>query len=270
MQRRQLVAKVPVAFEFPDTMLTAIQEVLAGEYEPGYFGGGLTILDLGANVGAFTLWANMRWPGSTIHAYEPQPETYRMLARNVDGLVNVHAVEAAIYPSEQSHQLLWSRHAGDVEAGLVESVSNIFNELAPEQLREVRIVHPMALPKADIVKLDVEGAEASILGAMDLSGVSLVLLEYHNDEGRTFIKQLLGRDFEVVKEEAFGWDRSLLDPAYKQNLAGNHFGHLFLVRRGIRKLRPEVAVVRTARDRARKYQQRLLRAVRALRRALAR
>jgi predicted RNA methylase len=84
--KKILTAQVPVTMEVPDSVYGAVVEVLTGEYEPGYFGEGLTILDIGANVGSFSLWANLRWPGSTIYAYEPHPGTCAMLKRNLAGL----------------------------------------------------------------------------------------------------------------------------------------------------------------------------------------
>ena len=58
--RRLLFATVAVSLEFPDEMRGPIAGVLRGEYESGYFGEGLTIVDLGANVGSFVVWASMR------------------------------------------------------------------------------------------------------------------------------------------------------------------------------------------------------------------
>ena len=41
-----------------------IKDVLEGEYEAGFDGVGLDILDIGANVGSFALWATARWPST--------------------------------------------------------------------------------------------------------------------------------------------------------------------------------------------------------------
>jgi tRNA1(Val) A37 N6-methylase TrmN6 len=85
MIERNVLAKVPIRLEVPAEMTDAIAHVLAGEYDYGFSGRGLTVLDIGANVGAFSIWADMRWPGSTIYAYEPHPGTFAMLERNLRG-----------------------------------------------------------------------------------------------------------------------------------------------------------------------------------------
>jgi hypothetical protein len=58
-----------------------MHEVFSGEYG-GYAGEDLRILAIGANMGAFSLWAAHRWPRSTIDAYEPNPGTFRLLEAN--------------------------------------------------------------------------------------------------------------------------------------------------------------------------------------------
>jgi hypothetical protein len=55
-------------------------DVLAGSYDiPFNPEKPPVILDIGANIGAFTSWAAKRWPGCVIHAYEPHPGNYAML-----------------------------------------------------------------------------------------------------------------------------------------------------------------------------------------------
>src|SRR5690606_29494224 len=172
-------ASVPVTLELPLSMAEAVAEVLGGSYDAPYSGAGLTILDIGAHVGAFTLWANMRWPGSQIFAYEPQPQTFASLQRNTSQLPDVTCVRAAVYPSRQEKLWFYSRFAGDGEAGVVDVLQRIFNSLPEQEMVEVPVLHPADLPRADIVKIDTEGAEAAILEAMDLQPVSLIILQYH-------------------------------------------------------------------------------------------
>ncbi len=41
--------------------------------------------DLGANIGMATLFFKWRYPSATIHAFEPDPETYKLLELNITG-----------------------------------------------------------------------------------------------------------------------------------------------------------------------------------------
>jgi FkbM family methyltransferase len=226
-----LPATVPVTLEAPPQMRAAIAEVLAGEYEAGFFGEALTVLDIGANVGSFAVWASLRWPRSTVHAFEPHPGTFAMLERNVAACPGVRTRHAAVYPTAEDHVTFFGRYAGDGEAGVADCMARTFREIAPERTMRVPALHPRALPAADVGKLDVEGAEAEILRHMDLTGVQLILLEFQDDANRRAIRELLAARFELVYEDAFPWDDLLGNPGYRPALAGDSWGRMFFAAR---------------------------------------
>ena len=233
-----MVAQVPLPMRVPAAMREAVEEVLAGEYEAGYFGEKLRILDLGANVGAFTRWAHLRWPGSTIHAFEPHPGTFAFLRDNVAGLSDVVLHNAAVYPTNQHKLPFFTRYDGDGESGLADCMAKTFVEAVPgSRTFFVDVVHPASLPAADVIKLDVEGAEAEILAQLPLGEVSLVLLEYQTNETRAAIKRQLAGEFVLEFEDAMPWDDLLGYAGYRAELAGNQYGRLFFSRRGQRRLR---------------------------------
>jgi FkbM family methyltransferase len=226
-----LIARVPVALEAPADMAASIAEVLEGEYEAGISGEALTILDLGANVGSFTAWADLRWPRSTIHAFEPHPGTFAMLRRNVGARPNVRLRNVAVYPSATDRITYFARYDGDGQAGVAERMADTFTEIASERTFPVDAIHPSALPAADVVKLDVEGSEAEILAHMDLTGTGLIVLEYQNDANRTAIKaQLAAAGFALDYEDAYPWADLLRSGVYRPDLAGDHWGRMFFSR----------------------------------------
>jgi FkbM family methyltransferase len=229
VQKQVLTASVPVALAFPAGMSEDIKKVLNGEYECGYFGQRLVIVDIGANVGSFALWANLRWPQSTIHAYEPHPGTFKLLTSNVEGLNNITCHNAAVFPSEDKQASFFSRYAGDGESGLTTYLENIFEQLPLEKTFTVPMLHPKELPVCDVLKIDAEGAEPHILKNLDLSSVSVILLEYHHGESRRSVKDLLEADFSVEFEDRFEWEALLHDSNYRRDLKGDIFGHLFFV-----------------------------------------
>jgi FkbM family methyltransferase len=109
-------------------MLPYLTWVLEGEYESGYVGEGLRVLDIGANAGAFSIWAAHRWPGSTIDAYEPSPSTFALLQENTRSYPMIRCHNLAVYPSAGDEVAFTSRYPGDGEAGIVESLADTFDQ----------------------------------------------------------------------------------------------------------------------------------------------
>ncbi|MGL5445744.1 MAG: FkbM family methyltransferase [Rhabdaerophilum sp.] len=228
---------VPVQIEAPDAMLSAVRYVLEGEYESHHDGTDLDILDIGANVGSFALWAVRRWPGSRVRCFEPNPETFAILKRNIAGYGLIQPSNAAVYPSENAREAFFSRYAGDGEAGLTRYIGDTFREGVIEPSFEVDIIRPEALGSADLVKIDIEGGEAEVLAALDLSRTALVLAEFQNRKARLTM-QAVFRDsgFEAVLDEECPWDPILDYMDYKRELIGDIYGRMFYRRKGQKRL----------------------------------
>ena len=89
----------------PDALRPHLDKVLAGEYDlpPTLLWSRApeTVLDIGANVGAFTAWARAMWPEARIDAYEPVPENCELFYQNhqADPNIALHC-QALGAPSE--------------------------------------------------------------------------------------------------------------------------------------------------------------------------
>jgi len=150
-----------------------------------------TILDLGANIGAFTKWAIKRWPGATIHCYEPHAGNYRLLCKTVASLGEQNIVT--------NNQAVLDRD-GEGDLSLIGfnrgEFSLCFDRNNPNQLQKVAITHAKHLPKADILKIDTEGAELIILSALQAEGrlgeFKAIMLEYHNNSYPAYFECMLG------------------------------------------------------------------------------
>jgi FkbM family methyltransferase len=239
MPRNHHIARIPVDMEYPDDILgNLVNEVFSGEYESGHDGRGLTILDIGANIGSFAVWASLRWPGSTIHCFEANPGTFPFLQRNTRANPLIHCNHAAVFPGSDKKMTFFSRFAGDGEGGLAAYMDETFRKGVTGDRYEVEVANPATLPKADIVKLDIEGGESAVLAALDLSGTSLVLTEFQNRRNRIEMQATLAKaGFVAVRDEAAPWDPILDFKDYNQNLHGDIYGHMYYERKGQTKLR---------------------------------
>lgn len=168
-------------------------DVLAGSYAVPYSPAKPpVVLDLGANVGAFCRWAVTRWPGCTIHAYEPQPDNYALLCRTVAEMLPGEAI--VTYPVAVA--------AAGGEAMLYEGAHNcgewsLSDQGHGKRRQAVSLIAAGTLPKADVLKLDIEGAEAEVLVALAIENrlkeFSAIMLEVHSASQVPAIKVLLIR-----------------------------------------------------------------------------
>lgn len=129
------------------------------------------IVDLGANVGYFGAFALAEWPGSSVIAYEPDPENAAVHARaiSLNGLGDRwelrQAAASTIPGSLRFHAGGDALSHADEEGGLVVRGEDALPVIAG----------------ADLVKMDIEGGEWPILEdpRFSASPPRALVLEYH-------------------------------------------------------------------------------------------
>jgi FkbM family methyltransferase len=143
-----------------------------------------TIVDIGANIGAFTLDCAARFPSVRIEAYEPNPRAFRILQQNI--VVNrlEHRVRA--------YAEAVGRTAGVLELwGTDSTITASAYPLSSEASQPSTTCPMVDLAKvllragghAELVKIDAEGAEADIVegGRTVVRSVTQFIGEYHED-----------------------------------------------------------------------------------------
>lgn len=169
-------------------------EVFRGAYDPGplEFATPPRVLDVGSNFGSFAIWARSRWPGASVHCFEPHPGTYQTLVENVAPELgrSVLCSKAAIRATAGKAFL----HFGKNNAGEA-SFHNLGEQR--EDGVEVECVAARDLPDCDVLKVDTEGCEREILSTYlherRKPWPSAVLFEFHSSDDRKAIdNQLAG------------------------------------------------------------------------------
>lgn len=152
-----------------------------------------TVLDIGANMGAFALRAHAEWPEARIICYEPMAGSVEVLRNIVDsGWAEV--VPRAVRRCSGPDQMYIGDHW--VTCSFQRGARQL------DQRITVDCIAASELPAAEVVKIDTEGCELEILRGLDLSRTEVLLLEHHSAADAQAIKDLLAERFEVSFEQS--------------------------------------------------------------------
>jgi FkbM family methyltransferase len=231
--RRQAVAHVtimsggkPHRFSFFDTPLGrhVLNEVLSGASYPlqPQAGSVHTILDIGANVGAATLYFALHYPEARLLAFEPAPASYDLLVCNTRGLKNVEAFNFGLAESSRS-AALYLGNQDSVTNSVCASCLNT-TSTAKVRLRAANTaLRQLGVRDADIVKLDTEGCEVPILRSLTpmLPRIGVIYIEYHGEADRLEIDRLLTGTHLLVQGRALGPHRGEFCYVAKGRLPAN-------------------------------------------------
>ncbi len=181
-----LVLPEPTAFQF---------EVLSGHeyplpalrnYTPG------TIVDIGANAGAASVYFARQYPNARILAFEPSSRNLAVLTENARAHPNIRVFPFGLSNADR----VASMALGGV--GLIDSLYR--RPPTPESVETVclraatRMLESESCFPLSILKLDTEGCEPEILTDLRdrLSDIDYICLEYHSEDDRRAIDALLG------------------------------------------------------------------------------
>jgi FkbM family methyltransferase len=154
-----------------------------------------TIIDVGANVGFFSLAARARYPGARIHAYEPNPRIQQALRANVSGL-DIHIYQEAVSNSDG--------YVTMIDVGPSDQARTRISEDSGGGIPQVSLGHAIERigGSVDLLKLDCEGAEWEILTPSDhWKSVRNIRMEYHLFDRETVEQAtaaLTGFGFEII------------------------------------------------------------------------
>ena len=169
---------------------------LHGVYTPAGFeaeGGRAVVLDVGAHIGAFAAHAARMGPGVTVFAFEPAPENFALLSRNVvrNGLSNVQVSQCAVSGVSGTRELHLTDSPAEHSLHIVKPGSH---RLAVPSVTLADILDRHGLETVDLLKMDCEGAEYEILEAAipdALGRVRRIAMEAHALDGSRTPRRLV-------------------------------------------------------------------------------
>lgn len=195
--------------EGPSAVLKSLfQEIwLFERYKlPGYeIGPSDVVVDVGANIGLFALYAASRAPGVRVVSYEPEPRNFAVLSRNIAGSprlceqVRPHNKAVAGKPGDitlyvdERHPMNHSLCVERNKDGTARTPVTVCCVTLKEVLSENGLV------SCDLLKLDCERAEFDIMESTPehvFAGFPRVIGEFHGD-GTRFRSLLESKNYVV-------------------------------------------------------------------------
>jgi len=172
------------------------------------------VVDCGAHIGSFTC----RWAPyvSEVHAFEPHPANYALLEENVEGLgldnVYLYNMALADYVGQAQMDGELPDNSGEADifctgTGCIPVPVDTLDDMMPGEV--------------DFIKLDVEGAEASILRGAERTLSQWhpkIVMEVHGRDQLDQVTDILQRHGYMVKADFYNFGIWLL-----YALAGDHW-----------------------------------------------
>ena len=188
--RNQIDLKTGLSIVSPmeEPLIYLFEEIWVGHaYTPPDFNvePGDTVVDIGANIGVFSMWAAARAQRVRVISLEPSPGMFHCLQQNLsrNGLHQVIAVQAAC-GGHNGTAVLYSRgFEGGNSLYSRDIAGSVFRPLTRvEVLTLDEVFRRYQVETCSLLKLDCEGAEYEILfkaSEATLRNVRRVSMEYH-------------------------------------------------------------------------------------------
>jgi FkbM family methyltransferase len=170
-----------------------VQRIYEFDYESVLGGSAQTIVDLGANIGLSSLYLQARFPSAQLLCVEPVDANVDMLRQNAAAndfswLIESAAVTAesgtvSLFPNEWWSSSSITPHVAQARAGNTARLENVL-QLPCQDVEGATVTDLLnrnAIDTVDIMKMDIEGAEADVLAGSTnwLERVRVLIIEIH-------------------------------------------------------------------------------------------
>lgn len=180
-----------IPLEVSDTPNSIAPLIIAGELYSDCYGLNRidfkrddVIIDIGAHIGMFAIYAALRFPHVVIHAFEPYPENFAQLKQNLDrnGITTVRIHHQGVSGDGRLLEMVSSPlnsggatcHSRTLEQGRSTGIPSITLD---------QIFDSLGVDNCKLLKIDCEGGEYEILfSTHSLSKVEYLSGEFHYNQ----------------------------------------------------------------------------------------
>lgn len=148
------------------------------------------VVDIGANIGLFSLLAASTSPDITVYAFEPAPDSFALLQKNItaNGCINIHPYQYAVSGTTCEMELYLD--AASLGDSMIQEWVGEDSIVGTERVECISLDDLFArcgLKSCDYLKIDCEGSEFDLLFSASgetLNKVRTIAVEYHEHRGR--------------------------------------------------------------------------------------
>jgi len=159
-----------------------------------------TLLDIGANVGVTALYFSQVYPNAQIHAFEPAPDNFAVLEKNIANCARIRAHNFGLGAKDETLELFASDNPVNFGGYSLHATGSDTTRKTTIRVRAVaEVLAELSLPRIDVIKVDTEGAEWDIITAFPedvIKGVQLIVGELHGNRDFALL-EYLSRWFDI-------------------------------------------------------------------------
>ncbi|HME74088.1 MAG TPA: FkbM family methyltransferase [Mycobacterium sp.] len=154
-----------------------------GEYDFSVKAPPKVVVDAGANIGLASIYFTNRYPQARIFAIEPEQSNFELLKANVAPYPNIVPIQAALWHRNEEINLV---DPGLGKWGFMTDTKESSEGLGAtcqvvQAMTVDKIMADYGLPRIDILKIDIEGAEREVFSDTSawIDKVDSVIIELH-------------------------------------------------------------------------------------------
>jgi FkbM family methyltransferase len=151
-----------------------------------------TIFDIGANVGAASVYFATAYPDAQIYAFEPGSIPLELLKTNMEPMGRVTVLPFGLYSNEKRLPLFQGKN-DSVESSVCLTARTVCQGEETRLVCTSQFLSERGIEGIDILKIDTEGCEVPILQSLGryLPEVKVLYIEYHSERDRRIIDGML-------------------------------------------------------------------------------
>jgi FkbM family methyltransferase len=176
------------------------------------------IFDVGANIGAATVYFALNYKEATIYSFEPTTINFDLLVLNTSHYKNIQVFQKGLFNNNQIEKIYFNPENPERNSLNNQwAQSDTYEEI--ELIRLDDFLSENKIDKIDLLKIDTEGCEIQILETIEkyLAEIEVIYLEYHSKADKMAMLKLISLSHDIIFDNFSAVTTLLVDQCLFQN-----------------------------------------------------